>query len=75
MIALTDVGRCNTFVKGTIFEGTWQEIQDRLEACFINGCEIERQNKGTKWKVFAGYGSHVADIKLLGYDKKIKKKK
>lgn len=64
LTALTRVGRTGVLRKGDVFEGTWREIENKLEACFINGCEIERIKKTNKWKVYAGWGSHVADIKI-----------
>ena len=67
LTALTRVGRTgNLLSEGEIFEGSWNEIQKRLDACFINGCELEQIGKTNKWKVYAGWGSHVADIKLEG---------
>ncbi len=70
LIALTEVGRANPLNKGEIFEGNWDEIMKRLESCFVNGCEIERKEGTNEWKVFAGWGSHVADIRIEGYDEK-----
>lgn len=75
LIALTDVGRVKPLCKGKTFEGTFEQICKRLECCFINGCEIKRQGKTDNWKVFAGWGGHVADIKIEGYDEAMKKQK
>ena len=65
LTALTRVGRTDKLIqKGEEFKGTWKNIYDRLNACFINGCELEQQGETIKYKIYAGYGSHVADIKL-----------
>ncbi len=70
LIALTRVGRTDKLMKqGDMLLGTWQEVYDRLNACFISGCELEQQGKTTKYKVYAGWGSHVADIQLIPVDK------
>ena len=66
LTALTRVGRTGKLSKGKIIEGTWTEIYDALNACFINGCELGNVKGTNKWKVYAGWGSHVADIKLEG---------
>ena len=65
LTALTRVGRTDKLIqKGEEFKGTWKNIYDILNACFINGCELEQQGETTKHKVYAGWGCHVADIKL-----------
>ena len=67
LTALTRVGRTpNCMSKGETFKGNWQEIKNRLKVCFINGCSLEQIKKTNHWKVHAGWGSHVADIKLEG---------
>ena len=65
LTALTRVGRTDKAMqKGEELTGTWNDIYNRLNACFLNGCILEQQEKTTHYKVNAGGGSHVADIKL-----------
>ena len=71
--ALTNVGRLGNLQKDKIIEGSWNDIYKALDDCFINGCEIERQGNTDHWKVFAGRGSHVADIKIEGTKEEISK--
>ena len=69
LTALTRVGRGRGLMKkGEIFKGALGGIYNRLDKCFINGCEIEQERNTTKYKVHAGWGSHVADIKIEEVD-------
>lgn len=63
LIAITSIGR-GRIQPNQIITGTPKKIYDVLNSCFINGCMLEEDNKIGIWKVFAGFGSHVGDIKL-----------
>lgn len=73
LTALTNVGRMGRLPKGKIVKGTWNDIYKELDASFCNGCMLERVKGTNHWKVFAGYGSHVADIELEGTKEELAK--
>jgi len=74
LIALKRVGRTESLIKeNEVVEGTWRDIYKRLDSCFINGCELERVEGTNKFKVYAGYGSHVSDVEITGTKEEMKK--
>lgn len=72
LMAITKVGRNANIKQGEIIEGDWKLLYKRLNACFINGCELEQIPNTSKWKVYAGYGSHVADIQIEGTEQEMR---
>lgn len=72
--ALKRVGRTQNLInENEVVEGTWEDIYNRLNGCFINGCMIERVKDTNNFKVYAGYGSHVSDVEITGTKEEIKK--